>query len=113
MIIPVKVKLLPTRRHQVVEGSNPFRPVKKKQTKKMAKVDITKHEYVPKHTKLSEAETEKLLVKYNISKKQLPKILKKDPAIAHLDLKPGDVVKIGRKSPTLIESTYYRVVINA
>jgi len=79
----------------------------------MAKIDISKHEFVPKHVKLSDSDVEALLNKYNISKRQLPKILKNDPAIVHLDLKGGDVVKIIRKSATAGESTYYRVVINA
>ena len=79
----------------------------------MAKVDISKHEFVPKHTKLSEADSEKLLSKYNISKKQLPKIFRSDPAIKEMDLKPGDIVKIVRKSQTSGESIYYRVVVNA
>jgi len=77
------------------------------------KIDISKHEFVPKHTKLSEADTEKLLNRFNISKKQLPKIFKSDPAIVHMDLKSGDVVKIIRKSESSGESEYYRVVINA
>ena len=97
------------RRHQVVEGSNPFRPVKTK----MAKLDLSKHEYVPKHTKLSNAEVERLLSKYNISKKQLPKIFRSDAAIKDFDVKPGDIIKIVRKSTTCGESVYYRVVVNA
>lgn len=79
----------------------------------MAKIDISKHEFVPKHVKLSSSDTEKLLSKYNISKKQLPKIFKSDAAIRDMDLKPGDIVKITRKSVTSGESLYYRVVINA
>ncbi|MBL7100338.1 MAG: DNA-directed RNA polymerase subunit H [Nanoarchaeota archaeon] len=79
----------------------------------MVSIDILKHEFVPKHVKLSEPETEKLLSSYNISKKQLPKILKGDAAIKDLELNQGDVVKIIRKSATSSESVYYRVVVNA
>ena len=75
------------------------------------KVDISKHEYVPKHAKMSNAEIEKLLSSYNISKKQLPRILKTDPIIIDLEVEPGDVIKIIRKSDTCGESTYYRVVV--
>ena len=74
-------------------------------------IDITKHEFVPKHIKLSEEEAEGILKKFNISKKQLPRILKEDPAISKLDVKKGDVIKIIRKSPTTQESEFYRVVI--
>jgi DNA-directed RNA polymerase subunit H (RpoH/RPB5) len=78
----------------------------------MEKVDITKHSLVPEHNKLSEEEKQKLLKKHNISLRQLPKILKSDPAIQHLDIKVGDLIKIKRKSPTNKESIFYRVVIN-
>ena len=81
-------------------------------SKKMSTIDIAKHEFVSKHSKINDSEVEKLLIKYNISKKQLPKILKNDPAIKDFNLKSGDIVKIIRKSPTAGESIYYRVVIN-
>lgn len=77
------------------------------------KIDLSKHEYVPKHVKLSNVEVEKLLSNFNISKKQLPKILRSDPAIKEMELKQGEVIKIIRKSPTCGESVYYRVVVNA
>jgi DNA-directed RNA polymerase subunit H (RpoH/RPB5) len=63
------------------------------------------HVTQPKHSKLSEKETEELLYKYNISLAQLPKISLKDPALPE-DCEKGDVVKIERK-----DDTYYRVVI--
>ncbi len=74
-------------------------------------IDITKHEFVPKHTKLSEEETEEFLKKFNISRKQLPRILKEDPALMKLDVKKGDVIKIMRKSPTTGEAEFYRGVV--
>ena len=79
----------------------------------MAKVDITKHQFVPTHAALSEKEVEQLLGQYNIVVKQLPKILKKDPAIKHLALESGTIVKITRRSPTAGTSVYYRVVAHA
>lgn len=72
----------------------------------------TKHILVPKHMKLSEKEKEELFKRYNITLKELPQILKEDPAIANLDLKPGDVIKIIRKSQTSGESIFYRGVSN-
>ena len=74
-------------------------------------IDITKHEFVPRHIKLTEEQTEEVLKKFNISKKQLPRVLNEDPALSKLDVKKGDVVKITRKSPTTGESEFYRVVI--
>lgn len=78
--------------------------------KKKFKTD--KHILIPKHSKLSDNQKEKLLEKYNISVKELPRILKTDPAIASLGAKPGDVTKIIRKSPTASEAIFYRVVVD-
>lgn len=77
----------------------------------MKKIDITKHELVPKHIVLSEKEKEELLKKYGITLRQLPRILLSDPVIKALNAKVGDVVKIIRKSETAGESEYYRVVV--
>lgn len=78
----------------------------------MKKFDVRLHKLVPEHTKLSEEEGTRLLEKYNISKAQLPKILKSDPAIKHLDPKAGNIIKIIRNSPTTGKAEFFRVVIN-
>ena len=80
--------------------------------KAQTKVDITKHSFVPKHIKLTEEEVQELLTQYNISLKQLPNIKKSDPVIKELNAKPGDVIKIMRRSQTAGEYLFYRVVIN-
>ncbi len=72
---------------------------------------ILNHELVPKHEILSEEEAQELLEKPGISKKQLPRIYVSDPVAKILGAKPGDVIKITRKSPTAGESIYYRVVV--
>ena len=74
-------------------------------------IKVEKHVYVPVHLKLTDEEAENLIKSINISKKQLPRILKEDPAIEKLDVKKGDVIKIIRKSPTIGEADFYRVVI--
>jgi DNA-directed RNA polymerase subunit H len=74
------------------------------------KPDELKHVLVPKHDKLSDKEKAELLEKYNISIKQLPRIARKDPTIAHLDTDSGDVIKITRKGPTAGSAYFYRVV---
>ncbi|MCP3685668.1 MAG: DNA-directed RNA polymerase subunit H [bacterium] len=79
----------------------------------MKKIDVKKHILVPKHTKLSEKDKQELFKKYNITAEQLPKILKNDAAIAGMGLKPGDVIKVVRESPTAGESIFYRVISNA
>tara|TARA_B100000315_G_C14485675_1_gene545065 strand:- start:613 stop:855 length:243 start_codon:yes stop_codon:yes gene_type:complete len=78
--------------------------------KKKFKVD--KHILIPKHSKLSEAQKEKLLEKYNISAKELPRMLKTDAAIAALNPEPGDVIKITRNSETAGEAEFYRVIVD-
>ena len=79
----------------------------------MKKFNVTDHSLVPKHTKMNELEKKKLFERYNISLKELPKISKRDPAILHLNVKPGDVIKVIRQSPTAGESIFYRGVSDA
>ncbi|MCX6814617.1 MAG: DNA-directed RNA polymerase subunit H [Candidatus Aenigmarchaeota archaeon] len=75
-----------------------------------SKIDILKHELVPKHEILTAAEKKELLEKVNATEKQLPKILDSDPVIKKIEAKPGDVIKITRKSQTAGETVYYRIV---
>ncbi|MBS1266949.1 MAG: DNA-directed RNA polymerase subunit H [Candidatus Woesearchaeota archaeon] len=84
----------------------------KKSKKKSKKPKPLIHDLVPKHELLSKKDTKKLLEKYNITLLQFPKISKDDPAIAHLDVKILDLIKITRKSPTAGKSTFYRVVVD-
>ena len=74
------------------------------------KFEISKHFLVPKHTKLSDKEAEKLLKALNATKDNLPKILVKDPAIAELKAEVGDIIKVVRQSPTAGETEFYRCV---
>lgn len=68
------------------------------------------HILQPKHTKLSEKDTEELLSRLNVSKAQLPKILSTDPALPE-DCNVGDVIKIERKDADGVDETYFRVVV--
>jgi DNA-directed RNA polymerase subunit H len=77
----------------------------------LKKIDIEKHQLVPKHVILSEEEKREVLEKYKTSLRQFPRILISDPAIADKNPKVGDLVKIIRKSPTAGETVYYRVVV--
>ena len=67
------------------------------------------HILQPKHTKLSEEDSQKLLNSLNISKAQLPKILSTDSALPE-GCGVGDVIKIERKEDDGV-SVYYRVVV--
>lgn len=77
----------------------------------MKEVDITKNELVPKHTLLTDAKKEEVLKKYKITLRQLPRIHSNDPVIQNLGGKIGDIVEVIRKSSTIGESIYYRVVV--
>jgi len=73
--------------------------------------NVTTHQLVCKHSKVSEAEKETLLKRYDITVQDLPKIMIQDSAIKHLGSKAGDVIKIERESKTAGTSAYYREVI--
>ena len=70
-----------------------------------------KHIYVPKHEILAIAESKKVLEKFHCKPTELPLIFVTDPAIIGLGVKPGDMIKITRKSATAGESLYYRYVV--
>jgi len=67
------------------------------------------HILQPKHSKLSEKDSEELLAKLNISRAQIPKILSSDSALPE-NCNIGDIVKIERKERNSIH-IYYRVVV--
>ena len=69
------------------------------------------HIYVPKHEIISKKEAEEVLEKYHCQPTELPLIMANDPAIVGLGVKPGDMIKITRNSPTAGESFYYRYVV--
>ncbi|HEY1249342.1 MAG TPA: DNA-directed RNA polymerase subunit H [Nitrososphaera sp.] len=74
-------------------------------------VKITNHVYQPKHEILPKTEAEEVLKKFNAKPSQLPYIMISDKALEDLDVRPGDIIKITRKSPTAGESVYYRYVV--
>ena len=74
-------------------------------------VKITNHIYQPKHEILPKDRAEEILKKYNSKPSQLPYVMISDKALEDLDVRPGDIIKITRKSPTAGESVYYRYVV--
>ncbi len=77
------------------------------------KFDVLKHEFVPRHEVLSEEEIEEVLDEYDISLEQLPRILNTDPGALSVRARPGDVLKITRKSETAGEAVAYRLCVEA
>jgi len=80
---------------------------------KKSKADITEHELVPKHEIISKEEENNIFKKYNITPDQLPKILAEDPVSLSIGAKPGQIVKITRKSHTATEAIVYRLVVES
>ena len=73
-------------------------------------VDVSKHELVPDHNVLDEAELEDVMKEYNIRKTELPKIKRSDPALPD-EAAVGDVIEIIRDSRTTDRAVVYRLVV--
>jgi DNA-directed RNA polymerase subunit H len=78
---------------------------------KKNQVLVPDHIYVPKHEIIPMSDAEAVLKKYNCKPTELPLIFVNDPAIMGLGVKPGDMIKITRTSPTAGTSLYYRYVV--
>ncbi len=72
---------------------------------------VPDHVYVPKHEIMNKKEAQNVLDQFNCQPTELPLIFVTDPAILGLGVKPGDMIKITRKSGTAGESIYYRYVV--
>jgi len=73
--------------------------------------DLFEHKLVPKHEILTEEEKTQLLSQYRVQPYQLPQIKASDPAVKAIGAKPGDILRIIRKSPTAGEHLAYRYVV--
>jgi DNA-directed RNA polymerase subunit H (RpoH/RPB5) len=91
--------------------------------------NILKHVLVPAHTVLNDvkilginsegsedkeelSELDVLKRKYNLKNfNQLPEISRFDPVALLIELRPGQVCKIDRKSVTSVDSEYYRICV--
>ena len=77
---------------------------------KRLQFNILKHSMVPKHRILSNAETDVVMKRYNITQKiNFPDISRFDPVARAIGIRPGDVCHITRPSKTAIEANYYRI----
>jgi DNA-directed RNA polymerase subunit H len=72
---------------------------------------IFDHDFVSKHELLTPKEKEKILEKYKMQPYQLPRINAYDPAIIAVGGKPGDIVRVIRKSPTAGKYEAYRYIV--
>lgn len=76
-----------------------------------SKLFVLDHDMVPNHLIMSEEEVSELYSRYEISNDHLPKIYHDDPVVKSINGKPGDVIRIIRKSHTAGEALSYRYVI--
>jgi DNA-directed RNA polymerase subunit H len=74
--------------------------------------EIFNHKLVPKHEILTEKEKSQILAQYKIQPYQMPQIKATDPAVKAIGAKPGDMLKIIRKSATAGEHIAYRYVVD-
>jgi DNA-directed RNA polymerase subunit H len=79
---------------------------------KRLQFNILKHVLVPFASILIEDEITELKKQYNLKDTmKLPEISRFDPQALALCLRPGQVIKINRKSDTALEYNYYRVCV--
>lgn len=72
-------------------------------------IDITQHQMVPRHIRLSAAEKAAVLRKYNATQRHMPKILLTDPMARYLGLRKDDMVRIERAMGNQGELPMYRI----
>ena len=79
---------------------------------KQLQLNILKHNYVPKHVKLSDKEKVELYEKINIqSDSQLPEISRFDPVAKIIFLRPDNVCKITRFDKISYTNEYFRICV--
>ncbi|CAK9185905.1 unnamed protein product [Ilex paraguariensis] len=73
-------------------------------------VNITKHVLKPKHQVLSDKDKQKLLKKFSLEEKQLPRMLQKDAIARYYGLEKGQVVKVTYTGEITESHVTYRCV---
>ncbi len=71
----------------------------------------TDHFLVPRHELMTPDEAKAVLQKFNATPNQFPFVSSTDAAAKSIGAKPGDFVRITRKSETAGETVYYRYVV--
>lgn len=79
--------------------------------KTQVEFNVLEHIYVPKHEIVPPEEVEEILRKFSAKPEQFPYILASDPAVRAIGAKPGDLIRITRKSETAGVTVYYRFVV--
>jgi len=71
-------------------------------------INITKHEFVPPHIKISDDKKEILIKKYTLN--SFPIIKLNDPVVKYYNFQKGDILRIIRNNLNSGYSEYYRLV---
>ena len=74
-------------------------------------IDVFSNRLSPQYRIMQKEEVDKLLEKYNVSLKDLPKIKSNDPAVKQLCANEGEVIETKRKRATAGDYSYYRFVV--
>lgn len=74
-------------------------------------INISKHSFVPKHTILTDEEIKNVCTHYNITPKNLHKILQQDPMAKFIGLRPGQIVRTYSNNPITGISEIYKLCI--
>jgi len=72
---------------------------------------VSTHFLIPKHELLTKEEAAQVLARYNSSPSQFPYIQSTDAIAKEVGAKPGDFIRVTRRSETAGTSTYYRYVV--
>jgi len=79
---------------------------------KRLQFNILEHYLVPQVTILNDKEKEEMKKRYNVeNNSQLPEISRFDPQALAICLRPGQICKFMRNSPTAMNSPYYRICV--
>ena len=79
---------------------------------KRLQFNILEHSLVPKVTILSNDDINEFKKKYNVTTvKDMPEISRFDPQAQAICLRPGQICKFIRNSPTTMETPYFRICI--
>lgn len=76
-----------------------------------ASFNIFEHDFVSKHEILTPEERKELLEEYKMQPYQLPRIKASDPSIIAVGARPGDIVRVIRKSATAGKYVAFRYVV--
>ena len=75
-------------------------------------LNVSRHQFVPKHRILSKQEALDFLAKFNINLKNIPTIKRDDPQAKYIGLRPKQICEITAENITSGITTRYRVCTN-